>query len=404
MTTPDQAREVAPPATNRRLTSIDAYRGFVMFLMMAEVLHLAKVAEKHRESRVWAFLAHHQTHVAWVGCTLHDLIQPSFSFLVGVALPFSLAGRAARGQSRRQMTLHAFWRAFVLVALGILLRSTHGGRINYTFEDTLTQIGLGYGFLFLLGQRSVRVQWAALVAILVGTWAAFALYPLPGPEFDYAAVGVPKGWDHHATGLAAHWNKNSNLAWRVDTWFLNLFPRKEPFRFNGGGYATLSFVPTLGTMILGLLAGGVLIRGDRDPWRKVAWLAAVGAVSLAIGFALGETGICPVVKRIWTPSWTLFSGGWCFLTLAATYAVVDVAGFRLWTFPLVVIGANSIAAYVLAHVIEDIIPSGFATRLGQAAVRIFGAGYEPIAHGVAVLAVLWLILLLMYRRKIFLRV
>ena len=124
-----------------RLTSIDAYRGFVMFLMMAEALHLAAVAKAHPESDLWQFLAHHQEHVAWVGCTLHDMIQPSFSFLVGVALPFSIASRRSRGQSALVMSTHAFWRAAILVFLGVFLRSIGKPSTNFTFEDTLTQIG-----------------------------------------------------------------------------------------------------------------------------------------------------------------------------------------------------------------------------------------------------------------------
>src|SRR5258707_26982 len=86
-----------------RLTSVDAYRGFVMFLMMAEVVNFCRVATARPGNSLWHFLCHHQTHVDWIGCSLHDLIQPSFSFLVGVALPFSLASRAARGQSRWKM-------------------------------------------------------------------------------------------------------------------------------------------------------------------------------------------------------------------------------------------------------------------------------------------------------------
>src|SRR5438067_2230865 len=121
------------PTIPQRLTSVDAYRGFVMFLMMAEVLHLGQVARAHPGSAVWTFLAHHQTHVEWVGCTLHDMIQPSFSFLVGVALPFSIAGRLARGQSKAAMTVHAFWRAFVLVCLGVFLRSVREQQTNFTF-------------------------------------------------------------------------------------------------------------------------------------------------------------------------------------------------------------------------------------------------------------------------------
>ena len=126
-----------------------------MFLMMAEVLRLADVAARVPESAVWAFLAFHQTHAPWAGCSLHDLIQPSFSFLVGVALPFSMASRAREGPVEGRMTLHAFWRAFLLVALGIFLRSIGRDSPDFTFEDTLTQIGLGYAFLFLLGFRPV---------------------------------------------------------------------------------------------------------------------------------------------------------------------------------------------------------------------------------------------------------
>src|SRR5262245_30976273 len=101
----------ASPAASQRLASIDAYRGFVMFLMMAEVLRLCKVSDALATSGLWRFLCHHQSHVEWTGCSLHDLIQPGFSFLVGVALPFSIAGRVARGQTFGRMTLHAFWRA-----------------------------------------------------------------------------------------------------------------------------------------------------------------------------------------------------------------------------------------------------------------------------------------------------
>lgn len=412
----DDTVEVPTPPP-RRLASIDAYRGFVMFLLIAESFHLASVASKPDVSPVWKFLAHHQEHVEWVGCTLHDMIQPSFSFLVGVALPFSLLSRAAQGQSKTRRTLHAFWRAFVLVAMGIFLRSMGRDRTNFTFEDTLTQIGLGYGFLYLLATRSVRVQAIALVVILVGYWAAFAAYPLPASDFDYTKVGVKEGWPHLMTGFPAHWNKNSNIAWRFDVWFMNLFTRKEPFQFNGGGYSTLSFIPTLGTMILGLLAGGLLVREDRRPWPKVGILIVAGAITFGAGYALGELGVCPVVKRIWTPSWTLYSGGICLMILGVTYAICDAVGFKIWAYPLVVIGANSIAAYLLTETTPPWISAQLKTHLGQRWVTLkleslFGQDafhafmnvYQPVILGAGVVFVIWLILLWMYRRRIFLKV
>ena len=251
--------EFLPPADSppSRIASVDTYRGAVMLLMMAEVLELAKVAKSFPDSATWKALAFHQSHVEWTGCSVHDMIQPSFSFLVGVALPFSLASRLRRGESLRFATLHAAWRAFVLIALGILLRSIGKKMTNYTFEDTLTQIGLGYFPLFLIGLAKPRVRWIALGVILVGYWLAFAAYNPPA-DFDYKSVGVPPDWSHLTTGFTAHWNKNSNLAWAFDRWFLNLFPRDRPFSHNGGGYATHSVLPPRATMLLGLIAGGWL--------------------------------------------------------------------------------------------------------------------------------------------------
>lgn len=376
-----------------------------MFLMMGEVFHFCRVAGALPDSGFWKFLCHHQSHVEWIGCSLHDLIQPSFSFMVGVALPFSIASRFARGQTRTGMSLHAFWRALVLILLGVFLRSTGAQQTNWTFDDTLTQIGLGYGFLFLLGFRPLRDQWLALALLLVGYWAAFALYPLPPADFDYAKVGVSEKWlgESGLTGFAAHWQKNSNLAWAFDTWWMNLFPRKSPFLDNGGGYATLSFIPTLGTMILGLIAGSVM-RSERAPWAKVKWLVIAGGVGLASGWLCGALGLCPVVKRIWTPSWTLFSGGWCFLLLAGFSVVVDIIGLRRGAFPLTVIGMNSIAAYCIAHLFDGFIQKNLKTNLGQNFFKFLGDAYEPFLHGAATMLVFWVILYWMYRRKLFLRI
>lgn len=393
----------ATPAESKRLTSIDAYRGFVMFLMAAEVLNLRHVAEAKPASAFWKFLAYHQTHVEWVGCSLHDLIQPSFSFLVGVALPFSLARRVAEKQPLREMLSHAFWRSVILVLLGVGLRTIGHSQIYWTFEDTLSQIGLGYFFLFLLARRSETFQWAVFTLILFSYWTAFAFHPLPGPEFDYLAVGVPNEWSHMLTGFQAHWNKNSNLAWAFDTWFLNLFPRERPFAFNGGGYATLSFIPTLATMILGLITGGVL-RSERNPWDKVKWLGVAGVMSLLVGAALGWLEICPVVKRIWTPSWVLFSGGWCFLLLAAFYAVIDAAGKKRWSFPLAVIGMNSLAAYCLAHVLELPWVKNFVGIFAAVISGGPGSPYETLVRGGMILILFWLILFVMHREKLHLRI
>lgn len=397
---------LAPPSPSRIL-SIDAYRGFVMFLMMAEVLELRHVSNALPNSSFWKFLAWHQTHVPWAGCTLHDLIQPSFSFLVGVALPFSLLRREQLGSSKIWMFLHAAWRAMLLAALGIFLRSMGKTQTNFTFDDTLTQIGFGYFFLFCLGFVKERWQWTALVVILVGYWLAFMLYPAPGPEFDYDQV-LPKNElkadrDRLYEGFDAHWNKNSNAAWAFDRWWMNLFPREKEFKFSGGGYCTLSFIPTLGTMILGLIAGGWL-RREASPWNKIKWFVIAGAILFALGIVCHATGLCPVVKRIWTPSWVLYSGGWCFVLLAGYYAIIDAGGWSAWSYPLRVIGANSIVAYCLAHGPDGFIVRSFKIHFGQDFFKVFGEPYEPLVTGLVVLTILWLILFWMYRKKIYVRV
>ena len=264
------------PAPAYRLASIDAYRGLVMFLMMAEVLRFCQVAGRLPGNRFWELLCHHQSHVEWVGCSLHDLIQPSFSFLVGVALPFSLAGRLARGQSKieddgaRALAIAGAWCSWGFSSgRAAARRPISRSRTRSARSAWATRSCLCWHF------TRDESSGPRLAVILVGYWGAFALYPLPGPAFDFAAVGVLSDWPHHPAGFAAHWDKNSNLAWAFDTWFLNLFSRKEPFTRNGGGYATLSFIPTLATMILGLLAGGIL-RRTWPGWAKLLWLCVAG--------------------------------------------------------------------------------------------------------------------------------
>jgi heparan-alpha-glucosaminide N-acetyltransferase len=395
------AAPTAVPA--QRNVAVDAYRGLVMILMMAEVMRFWTVGRAFPNSTVWRILAFNQSHVPWVGMGLHDMIQPSFTFLVGVALPYSLRSRQRRGQSFQHIMGHTIWRSFLLIALGIFLRSTQSPMTNFTFEDTLTQIGMGYTFAVLLTFVRPRWQWTACGAILFFYWLAWALYPAPGPDFPWASVGVPDDWHQQLLhGFAAHWNKNSNLGQAFDVWFLNLFPRPSRFLYNEGGYLTLSFIPTLGTMLLGLAAGRWFIESPLViPIRK---FLVAAAILLVFGLLLHFTGICPIVKRVWTPAWTLWSGGLCFLFLAAFSWFVDVKRNTRVVFPLVVVGMNSIAAYLMAYLFENFIISSFRIHLGMRVLNVFGTTLEPVFVGALTLVVYWLILHWMFRNKIFLRI
>ena len=173
-----------------------------MFLMMAEVLNLCEVASRVPGNRFWELLCHHQSHVEWVGCSLHDLIQPSFSFLVGVALPFSLAGRLARGQSKveddgaRDSGDRSSWFSWVFSSGRAAAR-----RPISHLKTRLARSASATRFCscWLFARR--RIQWAALAVIFVGYWGAFALYPLPGRRLTIGAVGVPADWPHHPDRL-----------------------------------------------------------------------------------------------------------------------------------------------------------------------------------------------------------
>jgi predicted acyltransferase len=395
------------PTAPNRIVSIDAFRGLVMFLMLAEVLHIASVAKNFPESELWQTLKFHTSHVEWAGCSLHDLIQPSFSFLVGVSLPFSIASRLGRGQTFGRLLLHAMMRSIWLIALGIFLRSTHRQMTYFTFEDTLTQIGLGYTFLFLIGwTRRAWVPWAAIAGLLVGYWIAFAVYPMPPDGFDRTMFNVKADWPHDADGLMAHWNKNTNLAAAFDHWFLNLFPRESAWTYHPGGYATLSFIPTLATMLLGLVAGQWMQAGY--PARGLLTrLAMASACCFALSVGLEAAGICPIVKRIWTPAWTLYSGGWCFAILWSFVILFDLLPLRVLAFPFVVIGANSIFIYTIAHLIEPFVKSSFHIHLATLQhwnlLPEIAKEYKPLLEGAGVLVVYWLILYFMYRKRWFIK-
>jgi predicted acyltransferase len=325
-------------------------------------------------------------------------------FMVGAALPFSIASRRAKGQSFSWMLFHAIVRSVVLVLLGVFLMSSWTNRTNWTFDNVLTQIGLGYAFLFLLAWVKPRWQLAAAGGILLVYWAAFALYP--APALDPAKFNMPADW-HRLEGFAAHWEKHVNLGARVDQWFLNLFPRVtgKTFDFYPEGYVSLNFVPSLATMIFGLLAGELVRSRQLTAGRKLGIMLGAGLLGLGIGWVLGWSGICPIVKRIWTPSWAIFSAGWAFLILAVFYLVLDVARWRAWALPLVVVGMNSIAAYCISMTMKSWVRENMRRHFGEGVYNHpFGALYAPMVEAGFFLLFTWAICWWMYRKKVFVRI
>ena len=156
-------------------------------------------------------------------------------------------------------------------------------------------------------------------------------------------------------------------------------------------------------MLFGLMAGE-LLRSKQGESDKIKWLLMAGVGGLVLGWLLEVTGICPMVKRIWTPSWTLFSTGWCSLILASLYWLIDIKGYRRWTFPLVVVGMNSIAIYTMSMLLKPWTGRTLETHLGDRVFQIAGPVYAPMMQAILVGLCFWLICWWMFRQKLFVRI
>lgn len=389
------------PAVRARLQSLDAFRGLVMLMMASGGFGLAKIAMAYPESPWIQWLGDQTEHALWRGCTIWDLIQPAFMFMVGVSLPWSLAKRRSSGDSFNKLLLHATWRSILLVALAVFLTSAWSKQTEWVFTNVLAQIGLGYIFVFLLAYTSNQTVWLVTAGILLLYWLAFALFPAPPTDFDWQSVGVPSTWSW-MTGFESHWEKNSNFAAWFDRWFLNLFPRERAFEFSSGGYQTMNFVPSIATMAFGLLTGRALLP-PANVARAAILIALVGVAGIILGLGLDWAGICPMIKRIWTPSFALFSSGVVAIILSLFVLMIDLANRSKWAFVLIVAGMNPLALYCMWQLSSGFIRKQTEIHLGSSFFHLLGPDWRPAMERGWVLLILWLIIAWMHQRKIFLR-
>lgn len=442
-TTSAKRRTAGAGRAGARLVSLDAFRGFIMMMLAANGFGLLAFSRIGEESPVWQThdralwqnIGFHVDHPFWVSSfdyfkvSFWDLIQPSFMFMVGVAMPLSYVRRESQGQSRIARTLHALIRAIALVLLGVFLSSLGHERTTWVFPNVLCQIGLGYFFVSLLLNRSRAVQFSALAVILIGYWGWFFFNPPPA-DYDYEAVSASREKGEVFEGSFSAWSKNANVAFKFDQWLLPrlrsapvepapaepgwfrrwFFSNTEPHQPNSGGYTTLNFIPSMGTTLLGVLCGQLLITRSLSRWEKLGILIAAATVCLGLGIAADLT-VCPVVKRIWTPSWVLFSGGYVIGMLALFYLLFDIAPLRFLAFPLVVVGMNSILTYMLGQTVSGWMrESVVKVHLAGIIENVFGPKaldpqwYGPITLPTVVFMLYWLFLLWLYRQRIFLRI
>lgn len=359
-----------------RLQSLDAYRGLIMFtLLCGGIFHSLK------GHPTWNWLFLQNEHVAWAGCVYWDLIQPSFMFMVGVAMPFAFARRAEQGDPWSRQLRHALIRAFNLMLIGILLDHFGSEKIQVGFIRVLQQIAIGYVLAFFVVGRSLRTQGAAAAALLVGYQLLWMFNPWNGPDGPWA-MG------------------NQNVGSAFDRWLLG--------RNYSGFYVGLNAIPSAATIIFGVMAGTLIAGAEAKPAGGETLVAArkrVGFLLLAAGLAgvLGGLAVSPwfpLIKRIWTPSFAVYAGGWTTLMLLAFYWLIELHGWRRWSFPLVVVGTNSIAAYVLGNSFGGWFRSASGAWIGWLKEPLGEVWFPVLQRGLFAVAA-WGVLYWLWRRKIF---
>ena len=363
----------------RRLTSIDALRGFDMFWIVGGDDAARAGGLSRWGSRGGHRFAEQFEHVEWEGFRFYDLIFPLFLFLVGVVLPFSLKGYQGQEQPKRLVFLRIARRVILLFGLGLVYNNV----LQFQFESqrytgVLQRIAICYGIaavIFLLTRVYTHV--IIFVAILLGYWAILMYVPSP---------------DSHAGDLT----KATNLAGYIDRHYLpgTIY---ESFYGFGDNEGLLSTIPAVATALLGVLAGEWLI-SNRGRWIKAAGLGLGGVACLGLG--MGWSTYFPVIKILWTSTYVLIAGGFSLLLLALFYTIIDVIGLRRWAFFFVVIGVNSITIYVASKIVRFPEISQF---LFGGAARLSGS-FGPVLLAIGTLILEWLLLFHLYRNRIFLRV
>jgi predicted acyltransferase len=361
-----------------RLMSIDALRGFDMFWIVGGD-DIARALGKWWGTPASKSFAEQFEHVEWEGFRFYDLIFPLFLFTVGVVLPFSLRNYQTGDHSRSI----AFGRLARRVVLLFLLGLIYNNLLKFDFASlrvtgVLQRIAICYGIAgVLLLLTKVRTQVILFFAILVGYWAIMMYVPSPESR-------------------AGDLTMETNLAGYLDRHYL---PGKiyKPYYGYGDNEGLLSTIPAVATALLGVLAGHWLL-SDWNRWSKAAGLAVWGLACLGLGTMWGRD--FPVIKILWTSSYVLVAGGWSLLLLASFYTIIDVLKCRAWAFFFVVIGVNAITIYIASR----IIPFDDIARFFFGGVAQLSRSFGPVVVPIGAVAIEWLMLLHLYRNKIFLRV
>ena len=367
----------SPEPGNERLISLDALRGFDMFWIMGgHPIFLGLDNVFH--NRFTAFIKLQFDHVEWFGFVFWDIIMPLFLFLCGVSLVYSLKKRLARRTSRRNIWMHTIRRVLILWLLGMIVQ---GKLLTYDvdkielYSNTLQAIASGYLIAtVLMLYLPVKYQVTATAGLLITFWAILALIPVNGTT----------------AGAYTQWG---NVAYIFDRKVLGMFHDGQDYTW------IISSLNFGATTMLGVFTGYVL-QAEKSQMVKFRNLVVFGIALIAGGLILDQWH--PIIKKIWTSSFVLFSGGISVLMLAAFYLVIDIYKIRWGTKWMIIIGSNAIFAYVTWHLFEPAFTSVSAVFV-DGLKRFIGNWYQTILYFGSFM-VLFLILKFMYNRKIYIKI
>ena len=364
----------------KRLLSLDALRGFDMFWIMGGESIFAGLAA----ITGWPVLhwwAEQLEHVEWHGFHFYDMIFPLFLFIAGISFPFSVAKRLSKGESRGQIYKHVIMRGLVLVVLGILYNNAvrfNLGELRY--GSVLGRIGLAWMFaaiIFMNTRLTFRIVWFG--AILIGYWLLLLLFP--------------------ATDLGSSdiFSREGNLASYID----RLIMPGKLYLGNHDPEGLFSTIPAIGTALLGMFTGEFMMsKYLHDKQLKKVLLMVLAAISLMVLGKIWDLAF-PINKNLWSSSFVCFVGGLSLLLFSVFYLVIDVWNYRKWAFFFVVIGMNPITIYLAGKIINFRTASRF---FFGGVVELFPETWAPFINGIAITAVGWVFLYILYRKKIFLKV
>ena len=368
----------APIGPATRLMSLDLLRG-------ATIAAMILVNDAGDESASYWPLQHSE----WNGWTPTDLVFPFFLFMVGVALAYSFRSRLARGESRQDLLKHVLWRGFLLLAIGVFFNGfpNHYHLDSLRFYGVLQRIAICYVITAVLELwTGWRTQIAVIVGCLVGYWMLMRYFAVPG-------FGVPT----HDMPLL---DPDRNIV----AWLDRKLLMGHLYEGTRDPEGVLSTIPSVATCLLGLQTGRWL-RTARSTASKATGMAIAGVVLFLAGEFFNTW--FPINKKLWTSSFVLVTAGLALMCLALCYWVLDIKQWRgRWTRPFLVFGMNAIAAYVCAALLAHLlIFTGWGEALyGRLIQPFFSPANASLAFALIFVFLCWLPMLVLYRKKIFLKI